>query len=373
MAQTHSEHDVADPAALVDTARALERAAEIAVDVETNGMHAYRARLCFVQLATEADIYVVDTLAPGVEARALQSSLGDPARRKVFHDAQGDLRVLVREGLAVRGLFDTQRAATLLGLPRLGLGDLVQERFQVKLAKEHQTADFGARPVSPELRSYVADDVRYLLPLAAQLEAEARTAGILEELELDFERLCAEALEPESPPRVKVPGRDTLATAIGTEADRLRHREAAARDVPIGRVLSNAGIAEIATKRPTTLAALAKLPNVKGSFVRGVGEEMLATIARLTAQAAAGELPATDPGPPRDPRRRDREAALKAWRSEAAKQRGVTPSVVLPTYLVERLATSPPADEAELAALPWMGAKRLGLYGPALLELLRRG
>ncbi|HWV38433.1 MAG TPA: HRDC domain-containing protein [Vulgatibacter sp.] len=369
----HREHEVADGAALGALTADLEAADAIAVDLETNSMHAYRGRLCFVQLATADDIWIVDTLAEGVDAAALAPAFLEASRRKVFHDAQGDLRVLAGVGLRIRNLFDTQRAAMLLGLPRIGLGDLVESRFGVKLSKEHQTADFGRRPVPDELRSYVADDVRYLLPLAEQLEEEARELDILEEVQLEFDRIAEECAEPEALPRPKIPqaARDALGLAIADAADRLRNREAAARDQPVGRVLANAAVGEIALRRPATTKELARIPGVKGSFTRAAGVELLAEIARLRARAERGELPAPPAPPRRDPLRRSREEKLKAWRAEAAKARGVVPSVVLPTAVSERLAAKPPEDLDELARVPWLGEKRVRLYGRAILDVLR--
>lgn len=369
----HREHEVASSAALGVLASHLEAAGAIAVDLETNSMYVYRARLCFVQLATADDIWIVDTLAEGVDAAALAPAFLGPAHRKIFHDAQGDLRVLAGVGLRIRNLFDTQRAAMLLGLPKIGLGDLVEERFGVKLSKEHQTADFGRRPVPDELRSYVADDVRYLLPLAEQLEEEARQRDILEELQLEFDRIAEECAAPETLPRPKLPpaAKDALGLAIAEAADRLRNREAASRDQPVGRVLANAAVGEIALRRPANMKDLARIPGVKGSFTRVAGDELLAEIARLRALAESGGLPPPPAPPKRDPLRRAREEKLKAWRGEAAKARGVVPSVVLPTYLSERLAADPPADPDELARVPWLGEKRVRLYGRAILDVLR--
>jgi ribonuclease D len=79
---------------------------------------------------------------------------------------------------------------------------------------------------------------------------------------------------------------------------------------------------------------------------------------------------AADKGP-RDPKRKKREEALKAFRAEKAAARKVTGSVVLTNPLVEALARDVPADEAALAAVPWFGEKRLRLYGAELLQLLR--
>jgi len=370
----HQIVDVASAGALPALRQTLAEAPALGVDVETNAMYAYRWRLCFVQIATEAQILVVDTLAPGVEPGALAEAFGDPGKRKVFHDAQGDLRVLAREGLHVRGLFDTHRAATLLGIEKVGLGNLVEARFGVKLAKEHQTADFGQRPLPPELHDYVADDVRFLLPLAEQLEQEARARDIWEELELEFERIAWEAAQPEPPPRLKLPttARNPLGMAVAQLVDRLRHREAAARDVPVGRILANAALGEIATRLPKTERDLARIPGVKGSFLRAAGAEVLEGIARLGEAHRRGELPKLPPPEGRrDPLRREREDRLKAWRNEAAQARGVTTSVVLPTPILERLANQPPQDLEELSRVPWFGEKRLRLYGEALLQLLR--
>lgn len=372
--ERHHEHDVADPLAAEAAARAFAASPALAVDLETNAMHAYRARLCFLQVATPRDIWVIDTLAPGVRAATFSSVLLDASRRKVFHDAQGDLRVLAGEGLSVRGIFDTHRAATLLGLPRVGLGDLVAERFGVQLAKEHQTDDFGRRPLPPEIRSYVADDVRYLLPLAEQLEAEARAKGILEELELECERIAEECARPEELPRPRLPqqARTPLGLAVAEAVDAIRHRLARERDVPVGRVLANSAAGDIAARLPRTREELARIPGVKGSVIREAGGEILAAIARLVEAQARGEL--RPPGTPRfrvDPGRKDRESRLKAFRAEAAQARGVTPSVILPTHLLETLSADPPADLEGLSRVKWLGEKRLAEYGPAILAALR--
>lgn len=372
----HLEIDVDAPDKVALLRQTVARSRALGVDVETNAMYAYRWRLCFVQIATEGEILIVDTLAPGVSTEPLVEPFADPSLRKVFHDAQGDLRILAREGIRVRNLFDTHRAATLLGIEKVGLGNLVEARFGVRLAKEHQTADFGRRPLPPELRAYVADDVRYLLPLAEELEREARKKGIWEELDLEFQRIAHEAAQPEPPPRLKLPSaaRTPLGLAVAALVDRLRHREASGRDVPVGRVLANAALGEIAARKPRSVRDLSRIPGVKTSFVRAAGTELLVGIAELAEQDRRGELPP----PPRpegrpDPLRREREERLKAFRADAAAQRGVTPSVVLPTPVLDEIASRAPADLDELARIPWFGEKRLQLYGRAILDLLRSG
>src|SRR5581483_4791091 len=160
--------DVTDAQSLQRVAAVLDTVKEVAVDVEADAMHAFRARLCFVQLGTFDDIFLLDTLVPEVNIKVLAPIFADPARTKFFHAAGGDLQYLAAAGVRVKGRFDTHRAATLLGWPKVGLADLVQERLQVTLLKEHQQSDFSIRPLPPDMRAYIADDVRYLVNIGRQ-------------------------------------------------------------------------------------------------------------------------------------------------------------------------------------------------------------
>lgn len=361
--------------------RAVSRlvgASELAVDVEADAMHAFRASLCFVQVATDWELFLFDTLAPGVRAEALAGVLGDPAHTKFFHAAGGDLQYLAEAGVRVKGLFDTHRAATLLGWPRVGLADLARERLSVELAKEHQQSDFSVRPLPAEVRSYIADDVRYLCEIGRQVREECRKADILEEVELDCARLADEAgarpdlgeFKPRLPRGSMSTEKYALGMALGQELHRKRLQWAEAANVPMGRMLSNAAVAAIAHRLPGSLKELSRLEGVRGAFVREHGEEVLQMVRTLVERSQAGTLPAEEKKAPRDPNRKKREEALKAFRAEKAAERKVTPSVVLPNAVVEELAQRPPESPEALGAFPYLGQKRLALYGTELIEVL---
>ncbi len=369
-------HDVRSPADVSGVAEALASVHTVAVDVEADALHAFRPRLCFVQLGTDQDIWLLDTLeTPGLAP--LAPAFHDPSVVKVFHAAGGDLQFLAEAGVRVRGLFDTHRAATLLGWPKVGLADLVAEQLGVTLKKEHQQADFAQRPLPPPLRTYIADDVRYLSEVGRRVRAACEAADILEEVLLDCERLADEAavrpdvarFEPKVP-RTLPPNDQAFLVAAGAALHALRLAWAEGADVPMGKMLSNAAISELIGKPPKDLRSLQRTPGVRGQVVREHGDEVLALLARLRAQADRGELPVPPPAV-RDPARKKREEALKAWRSEAAAARKVTPSVVLTNPLVEALAREPPPSREALLAVPYLGEKRVRLYGDALLRLLR--
>ena len=372
--------DVVDSAGAQSATRKLEEAREIAVDLEADSMHAFRARLCFLQLSTDDDVFLFDTLQPGVEARLLAPLMADPARTKFFHAAQGDLQFLAEAGVRVQGLFDTHRAATLLGWPKVGLADVARERLGVELPKEHQQSDFSIRPLPAGMREYIANDVRYLCELGRNVRDACREADILEEVLLDCVRLCDEAVarpdvgadfKPKLPRAGLNPAQVALATAIAHALHRKRLEWAEKENVPMGRMLSNMALGDIAVKLPANPRELARMAGVRGSFVRTYGDEVLAVVRELVEKSRKGELePEREAKGPRDVNRRKREDALKQFRVEKATERKVTPSVVLPNPILDMLAGRPPKDLEELAQVPYFGEKRLRLYGPALLELL---
>jgi len=360
---------------------ALAGAAEVAVDVEADSMHAFRARLCFVQLGTDRDVWLLDTLLPEVKAAELAPLFADAKKTKYFHAAGGDLQYLAEAGVRVNGLFDTHRAATLLGWPKVGLADLARELLQVELAKEHQQSDFSVRPLPAAMRDYIANDVRYLCEIGRRVREACRAADILEEVDLDCQRLADEAVgrpaegaqfEPKLP-KGSLSTEDlavAYAFAQGLHQRRLRWAEAA--NVPMGRMLSNAAVNALAQRPPKNLQEMTRAEGVRRSFVREHGDEVMALLLDLTAKAKRGELPPReDDRGARDPKRRKRADLLKTFRTQKAAERKVTPSVVLTNSLADALAAQPPADLDALARIPYFGPKRTRLYGDDLVQLLR--
>ena len=372
--------DVTAASQVAQAAATLSAVADFAVDVEVDAMHHFRARLCWVQIGTERDIFLFDTLLPEVQISQLSADFANPAKTKFFHAAMGDLQYLAEVGVRVKGLFDTHRAVTLLGWPKVGLADLVLERMGKQLAKEHQQSDFSLRPFPPQLRAYIADDVRYLVEVGRWVREACVTADILEEVELDCARIADEAAErPDvnGPYRFKLQTQNVsheqqrLGSAVAQWLHRLRLQLAEAQDIPMGRMLSNTAIVSIATKLPKAIRDLGRLEGVRGAFTREYGEQVLAHIAALSEQNARGELVVPDDKKERDPKKRRRSEALTEWRKQMAVKRKVTPSVVLPNPLIEDLAAHNPGDEAELLGVPYFGAKRLALYGSEVLSAMK--
>lgn len=159
----------------------------LALDVERASSFRYSARAYLVQVKTEsAGILMVDPLAfrlPETFHRIFDT------HPWLLHAARQDLPSLHMLGLTPPSLFDTEVAARLLGMPRVGLGALTEELLGVRLAKEHSAADWSTRPLPSSWLDYAALDVEYLVRLQHVLTQKLHEAGkyewALEEFEFE--------------------------------------------------------------------------------------------------------------------------------------------------------------------------------------------
>lgn len=147
----------------------------LALDVERASSFRYSARAYLVQVKTEsAGILLLDPLAfrlPETLHRIFDT------HPWVLHASRQDLPSLHMLSLTPPSLFDTEVAARLLGMPRVGLGALTEELLGVRLAKEHSAANWSKRPLPGSWLDYAALDVEYLVPLTQILTAKLREAG----------------------------------------------------------------------------------------------------------------------------------------------------------------------------------------------------
>jgi ribonuclease D len=76
--------------------KALAGETLIAIDTESNSLHAYRERVCLIQLSTRTADYIIDPLTiPNMQP--LAPLFADPTVEKVFHAAEYDLMCMKRD------------------------------------------------------------------------------------------------------------------------------------------------------------------------------------------------------------------------------------------------------------------------------------
>lgn len=148
---------------------------ELAIDVERASSFRYSARAYLVQVKSpSAGILLFDPLAFQLPRTFIDVCDSHPW---ILHASRQDLPSLAMLGLTPPSLFDTEVAARLLGLTKVGLGALTEDLLGVRLAKEHSSANWSKRPLPSAWLDYAALDVEYLIELKNELEARLLEAG----------------------------------------------------------------------------------------------------------------------------------------------------------------------------------------------------
>lgn len=352
--------------------RVLQGQPAIAVDTESNSLYAYHERVCLIQISVPGTDYIVDPLA-GLDLSPLGQVFADPGVQKVFHAAEQDVAGLKRDfGFRFAHLFDTMRAARILGWPRVGLAHLLWEHFGVHTDKRYQRYNWGQRPLSPDALRYAAWDTRYLLPLRDRQMRELQRTGRVRQAAESFARLA------ETPPagphhgpaafwRVRavysLNGRER---AILWQLYLWRDERARSLDRPPFRVMSDEILVRLARARPRTLAELAALDGFPRHWVRRYGPALLEAVAR----GEEGPVP-EPPCATYSDDERERYRALREWRRRVAAARGVAPDVILPNAVLRALAARNPQTPDELAEVDSMGPWARETWGPDILQVLK--
>lgn len=171
----------------VDTEEKLSRAVEdlletdvIAVDTEYDSFRYFYEKLCLIQVCTGSRCYLVDPLER-IDMRRLGEVFAHPRIIKVFHAGNNDVRLLRRDySFTIRAVFDTAKAASLLGNAHLSLKTLVNEYLGVEVDKPKsvQRSRWDRRPLSAEQITYAMLDVKYLAALYGRLQEALVLAGL---------------------------------------------------------------------------------------------------------------------------------------------------------------------------------------------------
>jgi ribonuclease D len=366
----------------------LERAASllaasefIALDTEFMRESTYYPVLCLIQAATADTCMIIDPLALK-DLQPLWSVLDDRRCLKVLHAARQDLEVMSQaprgpdaaraenlDSNIPRPLFDTQLAAAFLGLPaQIGYGSLVAERLGHTLAKGHARTDWTRRPLSAEQLTYAADDVRYLVPLYADLRAALTANGRLEWLEEESRKLEDPALfrtEPADAWR-RLKGLDRLKPAQRLAAKLLafwRETRAMKHDRPRGWILPDDALREIAERLPATIEELGRLHALPAGIARKSGEDLIEIVAQARRDGDS-EPPFPLPGKP-EAEQLARVTKLMSFVRAQAEEMKIAPELLATRRDIEQLVFS---GRADTIGAGW----RRAVIGERLMELAKR-
>src|SRR3954469_18183152 len=274
-----------------DLAGHARAAGRFGIDTEFVSESRYRALLCLVQVVVPLEdggqhIELLDPLGEGFDYEPLAEVWADPEIETVLHAGSQDVAILRRVwGAAPRNVFDTQVAAGFAGFSaQAGYGNLLQGALGVRLAKSAGFTRWDRRPLTEEQLDYARKDVDDLLPLADELQRRLRESGRLEWAREECRRLedVSDERDADSAYRrlPRVNQRRARQRAIARELAGWREGTAEAEDRPVGAVLPDIALVEIAKRQPTTLQELERMRGIRPDTGRRRGKQIIEAVER---------------------------------------------------------------------------------------------
>ena len=247
----------------------------------------YRPLLCLVQVGVGGEIAVLDPLE-GFDPAPLAAVLADPAVEVVLHAGRQDVAILRREWrTAFANVFDTQVAAGFAGYSRAG-------RLHRPAARRAQDP---ARQVGVlHALGRAAADARSSSATRARTSSTccrsptSSSSGWLERGRLEWAReecrAIAGATDERDPDEVwrrlpRVSGLDPRERAVARELAAWRERTARREDRPVGAIVRDPTLVELAKRQPAVAGASWPASAALGpDVVRRRARDILAAIER---------------------------------------------------------------------------------------------
>ncbi len=284
------DRGLATSSEIAQAAVAAREHGRLGIDTEFMSEGRYRALLCLAQVVVDSDdgtpqILVIDGLDQ-VDTTPLAEILADPAIEIVLHAGRQDVAILRRTWKTeMNRIFDTQIAAGFAGASaQAGYANLLGAILGRRVGKTASYTRWDARPLTAEQLSYAAEDVAHLLELADELQRRLTGSGRLDWAREECRRLesATDERDPETAwerlPRVNQ--LDPRARAVAKELAAWRERTASSEDRPVGSVLADPPLVELAKRQPSNVRGLEQIRGIHPSGVRRRGPAILEAIAR---------------------------------------------------------------------------------------------
>ena len=367
------------PLHVIDTRAEYEFAVErlaagegpFAVDAERASGFRYSQRAYLIQIFRRGSgAFLLDPPAIG-DFSALAALMA--GEEWILHAASQDLACLREVGLDPVRIFDTELGARLAGLPRVGLGPVVEQLLGIHLAKEHSAADWSTRPLPQSWLVYAALDVELLPDLRDKigeiLDASGKT-GIAEQ---EFEATLRRETPVREEPWRRLSGIHSLRQARNLAVARAlwTARDDYAREIDTapGRLIPDGSLLAAARLLPATKRDLAAIKEFTGRASRSQLDRWFAAIQDgMTTTDLPQVRPPSDALPPprvwadKNPEADGRLKRARAAVTEISTELDIPMENLLTPDFLRRVAWTPPVPAtaqtigdalAALGARPW--------------------
>ena len=325
----------------------------IAIDAERASGYRYSQRAYLIQIfRRDAGTFLFDPPAIGDFIELNEAISGE---EWILHAASQDLSCLREVGLNPTRLFDTELAARLAGLPRVGLGTVVESLLGIHLAKEHAAADWSTRPLPQSWLVYAALDVELLVDLREVMGTILDEAGKSQLAAQEFEAVLRRDLTiVRNEPWRRLSGVHSVTggrnLAVARELWQARDDYAREIDMAPGRLVPDSALVAAARALPESKRDLASIKAFTGRASRSQIDRWWLAIQAGVASTDPPLLRATGESipPPRvwaekNPEADRRLKLARAAVTEVSTLMNIPVENLLTPESLRRLAWAPPA------------------------------
>lgn len=270
---------------LIKMCKELEKEDILGIDIECeNNLHYYGLQVALIQISSKDKNYVVDTVVLK-NIDPLVEIFENEKITKIFHDVSFDLRMLKSEyDCDIKNIYDTQLAVAFLNREQLGLGNLLEEFFNVKKQCKFQMADWIKRPISEDMLSYAIHDTLHLIDLKKILDDKLKKEGKLDWVYEEMKNIERKNWEYSQGDFLNITGIKSLTDkerAVAKELYDLRDKLAKKVNRPIHFLFSNKRLIEFSKKPIKNLKNWENLTGVHPIIKQKAKEFLAATFKGL--------------------------------------------------------------------------------------------
>ena len=185
---------------LVDTPQKLLRAVDniekspvLSIDTEYDSFRYFKEILCLIQIHASGTTYVFDPLG-NLDLSFLGKFFRNRQIIKILHAADNDIRLLKRDyKFDFNNIFDTHRAALLLGFKQLSLEKMITQFVgaELKKSKKMQRSRWDNRPLTEEQLRYAVQDVTYLPELYERQLEDLKSRNLVQTAKEAFAKIAS--------------------------------------------------------------------------------------------------------------------------------------------------------------------------------------
>jgi ribonuclease D len=274
------------PTKMRDAKENIGSSSIICVDTEYDSFRYFRDVLCLIQVKANERTYLFDPLG-SLNFLFLGKIFADPEILKILHAGDNDIRILKRDyRFEFKNIFDTHRAASLLGCHYLSLSALISQYLGIELTKDKkmQRSKWETRPLTQEQINYAVADTGYLKDLYHRLDCDIARCGFQKRAAKAFDTIAAvtwseKSFNPQG--YINIKGYQSLAENQKhylMNLYRWRFQKAKETNMARFRILSDQSMVDLAKTEACSMEMLKQTGILSPEKVNIYGQEIIDTV-----------------------------------------------------------------------------------------------